>query len=50
MFLFQAAFVLLPILGITWVFGLLAVNINIDVLYYLFAAFMLLQVSMKLSK
>ena len=35
----KAAVVLLPLLGVTWVFGLLAVNQNVLAFHYLFAIF-----------
>lgn len=48
-FLFRAAvksaFLLLPLLGLTWVFGLLAVNNNTSVFAWLFTIFNSLQVS-----
>ena len=42
--LFKAAIVLLPILGLTWVLGLFAVNENTTVFAWLFTIFNSLQV------
>ena len=40
----MAAIILLPILGVTWVFGLLAVNRHTTVFTWLFTVFNSLQV------
>ena len=40
----MAAFILLPILGVTWAVGLLAVNENTTVFTWLFTVFNSLQV------
>ena len=44
--LFVASVVLLPLLGLTWVFGILTVNVNSTVFAWLFTIFNSLQVSL----
>jgi hypothetical protein len=41
----KAALLLLPLLGLTWVFGLAAVNEDLIIFQYLFAVFNTLQVT-----
>ena len=43
--LLKATVILLPLLGITWVFGLLAVNENLTVFAWIFTILNSLQVS-----
>ena len=43
--LFVASVVLLPLLGLTWMFGILTVNANSTVFAWLFTIFNSLQVS-----
>ena len=42
--LFKASLVLLPLLGLTWVFGILSVNANSTIFAWLFTIFNSLQV------
>ena len=44
--LIKAAVVLLPLLGLTWIFGLLAVNVHLSVFTWLFTILNSLQVSL----